>query len=527
MDSVTDRLSAALERAGFACIETHISRVYLRGDDVYKTKRSVRYSFLDFTTQAARLRACEAELELNRRLAPDVYRAVVALVPEGDGFRVLSRAEAEAEAEGEAGVTWAVHMRYLDPARRADTLLAAGALGPAEIAEIARRIAEFHEHCRSDEGTARYGSAEAFSGNVEENFRELAPHFRSYLSVADEARLCSEQRARIHKQRALFAARVQDGFSRDGHGDLRLEHLYRADDGAFLAIDCIEFNDRFRYADVALDLAFLAMDLHVHSRADLAELLVAAYARERSDYALYALIDLYLSYRATVRAKVSAFLAADPGVSAAARSSARARAEASFALALSVLERPAHRPRLIVCCGLMASGKSTVARELGAELAAPVVSADRIRKHLLHADALSAHHDAPFRGSYTEAVTEQVYAALREHAATVLRSGRSVILDATYRDRHERSEVCELAEALSAELMFFECRVPRDVTMARLAERAKHPSESDGRAEIFDAVARMFQPLDELGEARHVVLDTAQPLAANLAVCRARLGKGS
>jgi aminoglycoside phosphotransferase family enzyme/predicted kinase len=522
MDNADDILKQALLAQGFACVETHLSRVYIRGDDVFKTKRNVRFSFVDFSTVEARQRACEAEVTLNRRLAPEVYQGVVAIVcPPGGELRIVPPA---ALAPTEVG-TWAVHMRRLDASSRGDTLLSEGRLGSAEITDIAGMLCRFHAACRSDAETARFGAEDVLRGNVEENFRELAALLPRYLSAEEAARLSGYQRGFLDKRQGLLARRVREGQVRDGHGDLRLEHLYRRADGGFFAIDCIEFNDRFRYADVALDLAFLAMDLHLHGRADLAELLLAAYARESFDYELYALVDFYVSYRAVVRAKVSAFLAADAAVTEQARARGQSEAERAFALALKVAAPVRPTPRLVVCSGQMASGKSTVARALGERLSVPVVSADRIRKHLLHVDPLTPRHEAPFRGSYSEEITDQVYAALRQHAEVVLRSGRSVLLDATYRARDERSEVLALAERLAVPVLFIECSVPREVSLQRLKKRAECPSESDGRIEIFDAVALTYQATSEIAPHCHLALNTALPLAENLQRCLSRLAE--
>jgi aminoglycoside phosphotransferase family enzyme/predicted kinase len=521
MDNADDQLMQALLAQGFTCIETHLSRVYIRGEDVFKTKRNVRFSFVDFSTAEARRKACEAEVTLNRRLAPDVYEGVVVILcpPVGDA-RIVPPA---ALSPGEEG-TWAVHMRRLDAASRGDTLLAEGRLGAPEIAAIAAMLSHFHAECRSDAETARFGAESVLRGNMEENFRELAGLLPRYLGAEEAAQLRGFQRDFLDKSQALLSRRVREGKVRDGHGDLRLEHLYRRADGGFFAIDCIEFNDRFRYADVALDLAFLAMDLHLHGRADLAELLLAVYARESFDYELYALVDFYVSYRAVVRAKVSAFLAADAAVTEEARVRGQREAERAFTLALRVAAPTRPRARLVVCSGQMASGKSTVARALGEHLSAPVVSADRIRKHLLHVDPLTPRHEAPFRGSYSEEVTDQTYTALRQHAELVLRSGRSVVLDATYRAREERSEVLALAGRLGVPVLFIECSVPREVSLERLKKRAECPSESDGRLEIFDAVALTYQATTEISPGCHLPLDTTRPLAENFQRCLARLG---
>src|SRR6185312_11292252 len=226
-------------------------------------------------------------------LAPDVYLGV------------------EPIEENGAIVDWAVHMRRLDDARRADVLLARGALGHAQIERVAATIAAFHASARADEETARFGTRDAVAFNVEENFRQTASTIGAYLTEDQTRELRAFQRGALQDRAPIFDERVRQGRVRDGHGDLRLEHVYFERPKPTI-IDCIEFADRFRFADVCADVAFLSMDLAAHGRVDLAELFLARYARASNDYDLYDLVDFYESYRATVRGKVAAILAADP-----------------------------------------------------------------------------------------------------------------------------------------------------------------------------------------------------------------------
>jgi hypothetical protein len=315
----------------------------------------------------------------------------------------------------------------------------------------------------------------------------------------------------LQRQAGLLERRAEAGFVRDGHGDLRLEHIYRAASGAHVVIDCIEFNQRFRYADVCADLAFLSMDLRLHGRVDLAELLLRAYARHSGDYALYRLVDFYESYRALVRAKVSGLLANDAHVDETTRIRAAASARRYALLALSASHPPLRRPRLIVCMGQMASGKSTLARALGEQLTLPVLSADPTRKELLGVDRHAPLHDAPFSGAYTAELSARVYATLRERAAHVLSSERSVILDATFASRHERALAAALAAELGVEATFLLCECDRDASQARLTRRATKPSESDGRVAIYDDVSSRFEQFADAEPGRRHVLSTNGP----------------
>ncbi len=508
-------LRQELSALGFDCIETHISRVYLRGAHVFKTKRPVELGFLDFRTLGDRKRACEAELNLNRRLAADVYLELCALVRDERG--ALSFVP-YAESETREVLEFAVHMRRLRDEARADQRLACGQLSRGEVEAIARSLADFHAGARSDAQIARFGEPAAISANVEENFGQLEAYASDHLTGDELASIERYQRDFLATNASLLRSRTADGFVRDGHGDLRLEHVYRNDDGSHVIIDCIEFNERFRYADVCADLAFLSMDLRSHGRGDLADLLVGAYAEQSGDYGLYPLLDFYESYRAFVRGKVASFLAHDAQVQPGAREEAQRAARRHLLLALAAARPQLVRPRLIACMGMIASGKSTLAEALAEQLGVATLSADRIRKQLLAQAALAPLADAPFAGSYAPEVSDRVYARLRERASAVLGSGRSVIVDAGLRLRSERDRLRALALALGVDVWFLECRCSRGAALARLAQRAQSPHVSDGRAEIYDALAAASEPADELSPAQHLVLDTEQPLARTLDV---------
>jgi aminoglycoside phosphotransferase family enzyme/predicted kinase len=489
-----------LVTSGLTLEETHISWVLLGEDEVWKVKRPVDFGFLDFSTLDKRRQACQAEVELNRRLAPDVYLGVVPVTRHGDG----------------EVVDWAVHMRRLPQARRADHLLAAGRLGTTEVQRVAQRLAAFHSQAREDEETRRYGGVESIAYNVRENFEQTRPTIGDYLPAQRAAEIESWQRAFLEDNTSLFAARLDAGRVRDGHGDLRLEHVYLGEDGAVTIIDCIEFNQRFRFADVAADLAFLAMDLAWHGRVDLAEGLLAAYARASGDYDLYPLIDFYESYRAFVRAKVSSFMATDDELPAPVRERATAEARRYYLLSLASERRSLLPPRLVAVGGAIASGKSTVAQALAAELSAPVVEADRTRKQLLGVEPTQPVHVPAFQGPYTPEASRRVYAELRRRAGAVLASGRPVVIDASFRSAAERRAVRQLAADHGVPFLFVECRAPRTVLVERLERRAAETGVSDGRLEILDDFLDRFEAVEELAAREHLKLGTEKPLEENL-----------
>jgi predicted kinase len=274
---------------------------------------------------------------------------------------------------------------------------------------------------------------------------------------------------------------------------------------------------------VAADIAFLAMDLNWHERPDLGEVLLAEYARRSGDYDLYGVIDFYESYRAHVRGKVSSLLEADPALSADARSRAAAEARKYYVLAEASTREPLRTPALFALGGVIASGKSTLASALGDLLDAPVIEADRTRKQLGAAEPVTAWHDAPFAGHYDAGTTAAVYGELLRRARVVLESKRSVVLDASFRAAEHRLAAYQLAQQCGVPFTFFECVADVELCRARLAERARGESISDGRVAILDDFAASYEPVRELPDSTHVRLDTGQPPEFTLGQLRAHL----
>lgn len=524
--SLVDDLSAGAQELR----ETHISWVFLFEHVVLKVKKPVNLGFVDFSTLELRRAACEAEGALNSRLAPGVYRGLVPVLRGPDG-RVRFGAPSEpagldfpasTPAEEDEIVDWAVAMRRLPDRDRADQRLGDGRLEIADIERLARTLARFHAGSRTGPDIDRFGSLPAIAFNVRENFVQARA---ALLEVATEREACqveAQQLGFLERSADVLDRRVRARRVCDGHGDLRLEHVYLHEGEPPIVLDCIEFNERFRYGDACSDIAFLSMDLAWHGRRDLAELFLATYARESDDYDLYSVVDFYESYRAYVRAKICAIGYTSAGIGPEARARLERDARRYLLLALAA-ERPSvEPPRLIAIGGTIASGKSTLADALGRRLCLPVLSSDRTRKALLGVAPESPLRDEPWSASYSDQRTEQVYAELLRRADAVLGSGRSVIVDASFRTRSMRQQARQLALTLGVGFIFVECRAPIEVTRRRLRERAKAASISDGRSDILDAFLRRCEPVVELDPSEHAVVSSAGPVSETLSRLVAR-----
>jgi aminoglycoside phosphotransferase family enzyme/predicted kinase len=480
-------------------VTTHISWVFLTDREVWKLKRPVDYGFVDYTTLERRRRCCEDEVRLNRRLAPDVYVGVVPvrLGPHGHWFG----------ADGDV-VDYAVRMRRLADERSAESLLRRGALTPDHLTRLAERLARFFVDAAP---APEAGAIEVIRDNVVENFAQVEPFVGRFVSRDAFDAVRAWQLGVLERQSGRFLGRVEQGRIRDGHGDLRLEHVY-FEDAEPIVIDCVEFNERLRCGDAAADVAFLAMELTARSRADLAELFLAAFAREVDDHDLYGVVDFYAGYRAWVRGKVAAFLAADPSTP---REKALRKAEEArslFALARCYAEAGVGASPVIAVGGLIGSGKSTLAEALGRAVAVPVVSSDRIRKALA---GVRATERAP-EEAYSPAFSARTFDELFRRATVVLDSGRGVVLDATFRGRALRLRARDLARRHGRRFLFAETVCDEATLRERLRRRAEGPSVSDAGEALLERVRAEFEPVTELDAGEHVRVDTTGPPEASV-----------
>ena len=345
--------------------ETHASRVFLTEHEAWKLKRPVDFGFLDYSTPAKRKRSCEEEVRLGRRLAPGIYRGVVPVRHTSHGHAFVGPGPV---------VDHAVRMHRLAKEDSVAALLAEGHLPPAALTALAERLAVFYA---ASPGRPEFGAPARFEDHLDENFRQTRAFAGRFVPRPLLARLIRWQRHALATARPTLLRRVREGRVREGHGDLRLEHVYfpRRHWDEPLVIDPIEFNAGFRSGDVALDVAFLAMELTAAERADLATHFLSCFAAATGDYGFYPLLDLYLSYRAFIRAKIACFVAASPGTSAAKALRKRAEARRLFRLAETVTRPPTFAP-VIAVGGMIAAGKSSIAIAVGPAVGAPVLSSD-------------------------------------------------------------------------------------------------------------------------------------------------------
>ena len=279
-------------------LQTHISVVFLAGAEVYKLKKPVRFSFLDYSTLPLREHFCHEEVRLNHRLAPTVYLGVVPVLRIGNEYRVREAIN----MKDATVVDYLVRMRRLPPERTLDSLIAAGHLTKDDIHALAKRLVHFHQTAATKDA-AVYGSPAVVWQALADNFRETASFVGQTITEQEYALIQDFSRQVFAEHQELFKQRIAQDRVREGHGDLRCEHVYFLDQGITI-IDCIEFSPRLRTCDVASELAFLAMDLELHGAPTFASELIHTYATQANDPDLFRLLPFYQCYRA-VRARKS------------------------------------------------------------------------------------------------------------------------------------------------------------------------------------------------------------------------------
>lgn len=484
-----DRIRATLGRQLSEPVEvreTHISVVFLTSERAFKLKKPLVLPFLDYGTAAQRRRMCEAEVALNRRLAPDVYLGVRGLSPEW----------ALTSAEDPDAIDYLVEMRRYDEAATLAAALGRGELRLTDIRTLARRLQRFHAACpvRPADG-ARWVELE-----VMRNLQEL-------LELAE----LRAERERIHAiahfiaafargHERVFEQRSRAGCVRDGHGDLRAEHVV-LEPGGVSVVDCVEFDPGLRTLDVADDLAFLVMDLTALGGERFAAALLDEYRAAGGDPGDAELVAFFAVHRALVRAKVLLVRAGQVPPGSAEHGHAEAQARDLIGLAERFVWR-ARLPLVIIVCGAPASGKSTLASALADAARLPRLSSDLVRKELAGITP-TARGDV---SRYADARSRETYAELGRRAGrAVVARDRGAVVDATFRRRVDREAYVAAFDA-AAPTVFVECVAPERVRQARAAQREHDPRRvSDATREIAVREAAAWEPLDEVAAERHLI----------------------
>jgi len=470
--------------------ETHISQVFLTQCFAYKRKKPVEFDFLDYSTLEKREHQCEAEVELNRRLAKDVYVGVVAVTQEANGQFALA-------GDGEP-VECLVKMQRLPDDQRLKSRLEAQQATRENVQAIADTLAKFYETAERPPLLPSQYTDDVWQ-RIVANHHELSANEHQLPSDVVNCLFRGQSRW-MALQRELLQQRAADGRIVDGHGDLRADHVYLTP--LPIVIDCIEFNKDFRRIDTADELAFLAMECDALGAAWVGDELFRAYTAASGDEPPPPLIALYKCFRACVRAKVAAIREEQT----AGKDRESNRQEAIHLLQLAESYLPAMRTSsLLLVSGISGSGKSTVASALAEAMPASHLQTDRLRKQI-ESNLGSVHR-------YSAAGRQAVYDEMFRRAGEHLAHGEAVLLDGTFLDQQNRDRCRQLASDYDVPWLAVFCECPAEVAKQRIRERdAKHPSEA--YVDLIDGQMRSREMTAESAEA--IRLDTTADIAENV-----------
>jgi aminoglycoside phosphotransferase family enzyme/predicted kinase len=470
-------------------IDTHAASVFLAGERALKVKRALRFPFLDYSTLEKRKAACEAELEVNRAFAPEIYRRLAAITREADGRLALDGAGKPVE--------WAVEMRRFDEEATLDRLAEQGRIDAALADRLGRAVAAAHAAAPAVDAEPWLEALASFLDQNEAAFRAEGDLF----PPDEAAALDRSSRAALTRLRPLLLARGRRGLIRRGHGDLHLGNIARID-GRPVLFDAIEFDPLIAAGDVLYDLAFLVMDLIERGLTGAANVVLNRYlaaTRRSEDLDGLAALPLFLSLRAAIRAKVTAARrdqAAEPERPTIARAG-----QTYFRLACRLIEPPA--PTLVAIGGLSGTGKSMLARALAPDVApdpgAVILRSDVERKALFALDET----DRLPADAYGPEVTAKVYATLADKARRLVTAGHSAIVDAVFARADERAAIAAVAQACHVSFRGVFLIADLATRLARVGARERDASDADAdiarRQEDYEIGTMDWMEIDASG----------------------------
>jgi aminoglycoside phosphotransferase family enzyme/predicted kinase len=477
-------------------IQTHISWVFLTGKYAYKIKKPVDFGFLDYTTLEKRGFYCSEEIRLNKRLAPEVYIDVVPITRGASGLAL----------GGEGGVVeYAVRMNELPQASMMREMLGRREVRYSHMEDLARTVASFHDQAETGEGISVHGAVETVRFNWIENFDQTRAARGGVFPDGESGTLKRTIGRFLDEKAGLIAARVEEQRVRQCHGDLHSGNIFITDKPHIF--DCIEFNPRFSCCDTVSEVAFLVMDLDFLGFRALGQHFLEKYMEHSGDGGLLELLDFYRSYRAYVRAKVTSFKLADPGIGQDEKAAAAKTAREYFDLSCLYSRSLFRKPFIVMVMGLPGVGKTTVAERLSEGLNAFHYNSDVVRKQLAGIQPESHEYGEFGAGLYSPQMSWRTYGELGRRAVHAAGRGVSSVLDATFNRAGSRKEIESAARDACVRVFTILAAAPEDVILERIEKRQKGPSASDATAETYRKIKAVFDPVE-----CDFTVDTSLPL---------------
>ncbi|HSG31985.1 MAG TPA: AAA family ATPase [Thermodesulfobacteriota bacterium] len=477
---LSDPATYGLKNKNVNVIQTHASYVFIAGNFVYKLKKPVNFGFLDFSTLGKRKYYCEQEVSLNSRLS-NSYLGVVPVMYDRGNYSFQKN-----------GVVcdYLVKMKRIPERYFVKNLLAKNKISKREIKRISDRLHKFYILQTPPDKLPKYGSPKHIKNTLKQN-RELGEKFvgKTITRTAFETiKYFNNLFLRVNKER--LERRVSNGYIKDCHGDLHLEHVIVRQNEIEI-FDCIEFNNSFRFIDYVCDIAFLSMDLDYNARFDLSRYFISSILNKMEDSKTLRLVDFYKCYRAYVRGKVGSIRAEDKNLPKDEKVKSVQNAKKYFQLSTRYALFGSD-PVVIVIFGLIASGKSTFADRLSSELGCNVISSDVTRKNLAGIPLTQKAGEHLYDGLYSKNMTNKTYDEMFKQAHEQLLLKNIVILDASFSAESYRNKIINNSQKWKSNIIYIETKTSDKVIKQRLLARDSNKSISDARIGLFKSFKQKF-----------------------------------
>lgn len=482
-------------------IQTHISHVFIVPPYVFKVKKPVDLDFLNFSTLEKRKHYCHQEIKLNRRLCSDIYLDVVPIYKQSDEYSF------EAVDDEATIADYAVKMKKLQDDRFLHKIAQNKELTQSHLNRIAEKLTQFYQEQESGQKVLESGRIKNIKVSTDENFEQTTSYIGKTIDGITFNTIREFTNWYFKKHKRLFSRRIEQQRIIDGHGDLHLEHIHITPQHICI-YDCIEFNKRLRHLDQAADLAFLAMDLDFNDLPSRSRYFIHTMAKKLQDDDLSLIIDFYKCYRAYVRGKVESITATEGEVPEQDQKEAIRKAKRYFKLALKYAVLGS-KPTVLIVMGPIASGKSTLAKQLSQKLSLHYISSDKIRKEQAGQPLKKRTPASKRDGLYSLEMSRKTYGQLLGTAIDHIKQHQSVILDATFSRQRYRSKLQAGLKPHEANIYFIEASAPARVLKKRLKKRGqKNEVISDARLEDFEKLYQKYESPDEIDSNRLIRVNT-------------------
>ncbi len=483
-------------------IQTHISFVVLTEKYAYKIKKPVDFGFLDFSTLEKRKYFCNQEIKLNKRLCPEIYLEVVKITKKDDGLEINGSGEI---------VDYAVKMKEFSQEKIMTNLLDKNKVDEDTIEKLVENLVSFYNKEESTDEINEFGKIKTIKQNTDENFDQTKEVIGVTIKPKKFEEIKDITNRFLSEKKDVFEKRIKNNYIKECHGDLHTGNIVLKNNEICI-FDCIEFNKRFRYSDVASDIGFLAMDLDYQGNPYLSSYLIKTYVEKSKDKGIYDVINFYKAYRAYVRGKVAGFKLYDPNIEKEEKKDTIKVASKYFDLAYYYIQLVKNqieekRPLLFITSGLTGTGKTTAANKISVDYNARKISTDEVRKEMRGIDKYERHHEPYNTGIYSPEKMKETYLRVIEKGKKYLQKNRNVVLDATFKTKDLREKAKEISDETDSNFLILNTVMPEEKVKKYLKERVQKKSISDGRWEIYEKQKDSFDELSS--DEKYIPIDVA------------------